>query len=452
MTKSLKNLWDRFLFLDRGILPTTRLILALLLLSIGFLVLTSFKLSWEIIIGLNLFILFGSLVDLFFSPRKKNLSAIRKLPPEVERGLTTQIEVEVTNNSTYGLSYRLVDGIPDSFTKSFPIKGKISGETTSRIIYQTEAMDRGDYQINKLYFRYKSLLGLWEKQLTFSIEDHVKVIPNLSESRKYLENAQKFLLYEGVKIRKQQTGTGEFSKIRSYVVGDDPRTINWRQTAKLHEVMTNEYEPEHGKYITILLDCGRMMGAELEKGNRLERAIESAITVATAALQNGDYVSMLAFSTDVKVFVPAGKGITHLQTILQAVYNLKVDAVESNYGAVLSYLETVQKKRSLLLMFSDVQTFVREESALVYLRKLRKRHYFLMIGVEDATLNQRIDEKPTTIQKAMLKSMAQQQMLVKKREKQKWENQGLMMVEAKEDKLAVTAVSYYINIMNRNLL
>lgn len=414
--------------------------------------LSSFELSWGLIIGLNLFVLFGSLVDLFFSPRKKYLSANRKLPSEVERGLPTLIEVEISNNSTFGLSYRLVDGIPDSFTKSFPIKGNISGKTTSRITYQIEAMERGDYQINKLYLRYKSLLGLWEKQLTFTIEDHVKVIPDLSETRQYLENAQKFLLYEGVKIRKQQTGTGEFSKIRSYVVGDDPRTINWRQTAKLHEVMTNEYEPEHGKYITVLLDCGRMMGAELEKGNRLERAIESAITVATAALQNGDYVSMLAFSTDVKVFVPAGKGITHLQTILQAIYNLKVDAVESNYGAVLSYLETVQKKRSLLLMFSDVQTFVREESALVYLRKLRKRHYFLMIGVEDETLNQRINEKPTTIQKAMLKSMAQQQMLVKKREKQKWENQGLMMIEAKEDKLAVTAVSYYIDIMNRNLL
>ncbi|MFS0823384.1 DUF58 domain-containing protein [Bacillus sp. 1P02SD] len=452
MTKSLKSLWDRFLFLDRGILPTTRLILVLLFLSIGFLVLSSFELSWGLIFGLNLFVLFGSLVDLFFSPRKKYLSAVRKLPSEVERGLPTQIEVEISNNSTYGLSYRLVDGIPDSFTNSFPIKGKISGETTSRITYQIEAMERGDYHIKKLYFRYKSVLGLWEKQLTLTIEDQVKVIPDLSETRQYLENAQKFLLYEGVKIRKQQTGTGEFSKIRSYVVGDDPRTINWRQTAKLHEVMTNEYEPEHGKYITILLDCGRMMGAELEKGNRLERAIESAITVATAALQNGDYVSMLAFSTDVKVFVPAGKGITHLQTILQAIYNLKVDAVESNYGAVLSYLETVQKKRSLLLMFSDVQTFVREESALIYLRKLRKRHFFLMIGVEDETLNQRIKEKPTTIQKAMLKSMAQQQTLVKKREKQKWENQGLMMVEAKEDKLAVTAVSYYIDIMNRNLL
>ena len=450
----MKSWWDRFLFLDKGILPTTRLISVLLLLSIGFLVLSllKFDLSWGILIGLNLFVIFGSVVDLFFSPRKKHLSAARKLATEMERGNSTPVEIEITNASTYGLTYRFVDGIPASFSNLFPIKGKISGQTTTRITYETEATERGDYQINKLYFRYRSLLGLWEKQLTFTENKQVKVIPDLSETRQYLENAQKFLLYDGVKIRKQQTGTGEFSKIRTYVVGDDPRTINWRQTAKLREVMTNEYEPEHGKYITILLDCGRMMGAELDKGNRLERAIESAITVAAAALQNGDYVSVLAFSTNVKVFIPAGKGIAYLQTILEAIYNLQVDAVESNYGAVLSYIETVQKKRSLLLLFSDVHTFIREESALVYLRKLRQRHYFLMIGVEDATLNQRINESPTNVQTAMLKSMAQQQMLVKKREKRKWENQGLMMVEAKEDKLASTAVSHYIEIMNRNLL
>ncbi|MEK5442867.1 MULTISPECIES: DUF58 domain-containing protein [unclassified Fredinandcohnia] len=451
MTKSLKSWWDRFLFLDRGILPTKRLIILLLILSIGFFLSLS-KLSWELMIGLNLFMIIGSLVDLLFSPNKKQLAAKRKLQAEIERGLPTSIDIEVTNHSTFGLSYRLIDGIPGSFTQPFLISGRISGETTSRITYVTRAMERGDYQMNKIYFRYKSYLGLWEKQFTFTISNEVKVIPDLSETRQYLENAQKFLLYEGVKIRKQQTGAGEFSKIRSYVVGDDPRTINWRQTAKLQEVMTNEYEPEHGKYITILLDCGRMMGAELKKGNRLERAMESAITVATAALQNGDYVSFLAFSTDVKVFVPAGKGMAHLQTILHAIYSVKVDAAESNYGAVLSYLETMQKKRSLLLLFSDIHTFLREESMLIYLRKLRQRHYFLMVGIQDATLNKRIDENPTTVQSAMLKSMAQQQMLVKKKEKQKWEKQGLMMVEADEDKLAITAVSYYINIMNRNLL
>ncbi len=410
------------------------------------------EISWSMIIGLNLFFLLASFVDLYFSPKKKQLSAKRKVQEEIERGLAIPVEIEITNHSSFGLTYRFIDGIPDSFTHSFPIRGTIAKEKSSKIIYKTKASDRGDYQITKLYFRYKSFLGLWEKQITFPLTNDVRVIPDLSEARHYLENAQKFLLYEGIKIRKHQTGTGEFSKIRSYVVGDDPRTINWRQTAKLHEVMTNEYEPEHGKHITILLDCGRMMGAELEKGNRLERAIESAITVATAALKNGDYVSILAFSSEVKTYVSAGKGLAHLQTILRAIYGLKVDASESNYGAVFSYLETVQKKRSLLMLFSDVYTFIREESALIYLRKLRQRHYFLMIGIEDPVLAQRVKENPSNDHIAMLKSMAQQQVLEKKQRKRKWENQGLIMIEAKEDKLAVTAVSYYIDIMNRNLL
>jgi hypothetical protein len=42
--------------------------------------------------------------------------------------------------------------------------------------------------------------------------------------------------------------------------------------------------------------------------------------------------------------------------------------------------------------------------------------------------------------------------LFKRREKIKWEKQGLQMVEAPEEQLAVTAVSHYIETMNRNLL
>ncbi|WP_350448822.1 DUF58 domain-containing protein [Rossellomorea vietnamensis] len=280
----------------------------------------------------------------------------------------------------------------------------------------------------------------------------MKVIPDLTETRKVLEDAQRFLLYEGVKIRKMQSGAGEFSKIRNYVVGDDPRKINWRQTAKLREVMTNEYEPEHGKYITILIDCGRMMGAELKKGNRLERSLEAAMTVTAAALQNGDYVSVLAFSKNVKVYIPPAKGMAHLQTILHRIYNLEVDAAESNYAAVLHYVQTVQKKRSLLLLFSDIHTFLHEDNALYYLQRLRRQHLFLMIGIEDEMLMKRIKSEPVDEIQAMMKSMAQKQMLVKKREKSKWEKQGLLMVEAREEKLATTAVSYYIDLMNRGLV
>ncbi|PLS09533.1 DUF58 domain-containing protein [Neobacillus cucumis] len=452
MTKSLKSLWARFLFQDKGILPTKRLLLVYLILSLIFVISSLLGLSWTFVITFNLFVFCVSILDLLFSPSKRQLSFKRALPKEMERGVTYPIEIEVSNSSASALHYRILDGLPQSFDRPFPIKGHISKDTAAVITYQTTAYIRGNYLVQKLYFRYSSLLGLWEKQTTVDLAETVKVIPDLTETKQYLENAQAFLKYEGLKIRRQKSGVGDFAKIRNYVVGDDPRKINWRQTAKLQEIMTNDYEPEHGKYITILIDCGRMMGAELTKGNRLERALEAAMTVTAAALKKGDYVSMLAFSNKIHVYVPPAKGLAHLQTILQAIYNVKVNPAESNYGAVLRYLETVQKKRSLLLLFSDVSSFLHEESALVYLQRLRQRHMFFMIGVEDETLVSRLKEKPDTVHQAMVKSIAQQQVLIKKREKNKWEKRGLQMIEASEEKLAVTAVSRYIEIINQNLL
>ncbi|MGG3467045.1 DUF58 domain-containing protein [Neobacillus pocheonensis] len=453
MTKSLKNLWARFLFQDRGILPTKRLLLLFLILSFVLIGVSSWtSMTWTYVIIVNIFLFIVSLLDLLSSPKKNQLYFKRILSSEMERGIPYSFKVEVRNDSEYPLSYRLIDGIPQSFEQCFPLVGSVPKESTITISYETIARERGLYEIQKLYFRYQGMFGLWEKQVTVELADSVKVIPDLTETKQYLENAQQFLLHEGLKIRKFRSGAGDFSKIRSYVVGDDPRKINWRQTAKLQEVMTNEYEPEHGKYITILIDCGRMMGAELQKGNRLERTLEAALTVTAAALKKGDYVSVLAFSKGIKTFVPPAKGMTHLQTILQAIYNVKVDASESNYAAVLQYLEMVQKKRSLLLLFSDVRTFLYEESALSYLKKLRQRHLFLMIGMEDRSLQKRINEEPVDVQSSMVKSMAQQQLLIKKREKIKWEKQGLQMIEAHEEKLAISAVSHYIDIMNQNLL
>lgn len=452
MTKSSKSWWARFLFQDRGILPTGRLLILFLILTIALTIGSVWNVPWEYILTVNFLFIVISLVDLLFTPNKKQLFFTRTISVEMERGIPYTVKIEVKNDSPYTFAYRFIDGVPQSFDRHFPIAGTVPKNSAAAVSYDTVALERGHYEIQKLYFRYRSILGLWEKQVTPELGDSVKVIPDLTETKQYLENAQQFLLHEGVKIRRQRSGIGDFAKIRSYVVGDDPRKINWRQTAKLQEVMTNEYEPEHGKYITILIDCGRMMGVELKKGNRLEKSLEAALTVTAAALQKGDYVSVLAFSKEIKVYVPPAKGMAHLQTILQAIYHLKVDVAESNYAAVLQFLEMVQKKRSLLLLFSDVRTFLHEESALSYLKRLRQRHLFFMIGIEDQTLGKRIKEEPKDVQTAMLKSIAQQQELFKKREKSKWEKQGLHMIEAREEKLAITAVSHYIDIMNQNLL
>ncbi|MBM7715980.1 uncharacterized protein (DUF58 family) [Bacillus thermophilus] len=453
MTKLSKNWWGRFLFRDRGILPTKRLLILFGVLSMGLFMIGFFsEISWRAVIIINILLFLASLLDLLLSPKKGELTFERELPEQMERGLPDEIQVKVRNRSQHFVSYKFMDDLPQTFECPFPVFGHMQKESSASISYETTAWQRGRYEIIKLYVRYKSVLGLWEKQTTFDLPKTVKVIPDLTETKRYLESAQRYLLYEGTKIRKSQKGTGEFSQIRRYVPGDDPRMINWRQTAKLREVMTNEYAPEHGKYIMILIDCGRMMGAELAKGSRLERVLDAVVAVTAAALQKGDYVSVLAFSKEIKKYVPPAKGMEHLQTILEAIYDLEADPVEPNYAAVFAFLETVQKKRSLLLLFSDVRTFLHEEMALSYLQSLRRRHQFLIMGMEDLPLLERADDEPVTVQAAMIKSIAQQQILFKKREKAKWERQGLQLIEAPEESLAASAISGYIEIMNRNVL
>ncbi|WP_042144134.1 DUF58 domain-containing protein [Paucisalibacillus sp. EB02] len=452
MTKLLRNLWGRFLFQDRGIVPTKKFLVFYLFISFTITLLTLVGISWVAVFVLNAMILLVSFIDLFFTPKRSQLILKRSIPKQLERGITYSVGIDVENLSDLSCKVQLIDGTPQSFKVNSPIIGLIPKREKVKLSYHIVAPVRGKFELNKLYFRYASSLGLWKKQSSAEVIDEVNVIPDLIETKKYLEDAQKYLMHEGLKVRKHKTGVGEFSQIRNYVVGDDPRKINWRQTAKLQNVMTNEFEPEHGKHVMILIDCGRMMGAELRRTNRLEKALEAAITVAAAALDNGDYVGVIAFSKQVSVFVPPDKGMAQLHKILESVYHLEVDASESNYLQALQYLQSVQKKRSLILLFSDIQTFLQEDRTLMYFEGIRKRHLFLLVTVEDELMVKRAKEEPTGVNQAMVKGVAQQQILHKKRQKAKWERRGFILVEAKEERLATDAVSQYIHIMNQGLL
>lgn len=453
MKKSWKNLSDRFLFRDRGILPARGLLISFFVFSIGIIILFSMLgVAWTNVFIIDSIFLFASLLDLLWSPKRSELTYKREMPEEMERGRTYTTEITVENTSNRPMHIRIKDEVPQTFHTTLPLRGWTDARGRKRFSYDLTAPVRGKYHMEKMHIRYRSKLGLWEKQTVSRINDTVKIIPDLRETKRYLEDAQRFLLHEGVKIRKDQGGEGEFAQIRKYALGDDPRKINWRQTAKLQEVMTNEYEPEHGKYITILIDCGRMMGAELEKGNRLDRTLEAALTTAAAALENGDYVGVLAFAKEVKVYIPPDKGMNHLHVILQSIYALEAEPFEANYPFVITYLQSVQKKRSLILLFSDIDTFLHEEGALYYLLRLRRRHLFFVIGIEDNELAKSARQKPRDVQEAMIKSNAQEQMTNKKREKVKWEARGLLLAEASGTELAATAVSHYIRVMNQGLL
>jgi uncharacterized protein (DUF58 family) len=433
-------------------LPTKRLMSLYLLLTVPILIAAYFGFGWRAFFILNLLLFILSLIDWWLLPRREQLSVWRRVNSEVERDQPLQVILQLKNESSFPTRFQLMDELPPSFGKNSILTGQISSNGTRELSYEALPASRGDFYLNLVFLRFQSVLGLWEKQMSFETPNKISVIPDMTAVRGQLASLQALLLHEGSKVRKSRIGGGEFAQIRNYVVGDDPRKINWRQTGKQAELMTNVYEPEHGKYITLLIDCGRTMGIELTKVNRLERAIEAALTVAAVALRQGDYVSVMVFSNQVRAFVPAGKGMAHLQTIIKAVYNIHVDSYESNYLKAFDYMERVQKRRSFMLLFSDLDPFLFEETSLFSIQRVRRRHLFLLLGLSDPMVAQWIKAEPIDTRTIMVKSAAQREVLRKSREIKRWNRLGLEMLEVPEEHLASKAVSRYIEIMNRGLL
>lgn len=216
--------------------------------------------------------------------------------------------------------------------------------------------------------------------------------------------------------------------------------------------MTNQYRPEQGKVLTILLDCGRMMGVELEGKTKLDLTIESELTLAAVALKQGDQVALLAFSHEIKTYVPPGRGLAHLHTLVEAVYDLQSDFVESNPLQALEYLHRQQKRRSLIVLFSDMENYLLEDQLGAYLWRLRRSHLLLLLSLADPLLHEwsRTETKDSRL--AYIKALAQRFWLDRKAFQQKMIGAGIQVLDIPADQLTLTVVNSYLDIKSREAL
>ncbi|WP_134684460.1 DUF58 domain-containing protein [Brevibacillus migulae] len=456
MTRSSKKRSPLFQFLARHlfhhfVLPTKKMIVlafaGALAVAIGYALGAGTYLLW--ITNGALFLL--SLLDWITMPKRREIQVTRSLPEEVDIGQPVEIGIEVHNASGQTILIRILDDLPLVFAPMEPLVSRVQGKRAA-LQYQTVGQERGKYVFAFLYVRFSGWLGLWEKQIKISQEQAIKVLPDLSAVRGYLASMQESLVLDGQRIYKRQNSGTEFHAIREYVTDDDPRKVNWSATARAGKLMTNLYRPERGKIVTILLDCGRMMGVELDSRVKLDRSLEAALTLAAVALRQGDQVAVLAYSSEIKAYIPPNRGIAHLHTIIETVYDLRSDFVESNHAIALSYLHRYLKKRSMLVLFSDMESYLLEDQLQAYLLRLRKTHALLLLSLQDPLLFAWSRIPLQTKKDAYIKSMARKFLHERNHYKQKMIAQGIQVLDVPADQLALSVVNSYLELKSREVL
>ncbi|MEC0227367.1 DUF58 domain-containing protein [Paenibacillus alba] len=459
MTTSSKKRSALFRFLDRRliqdfILPTNRFIL---LATVGAIVnMIAFVWSRDsvqpVFWSYNALLILLSGIDLLLLPKRSSWTVQRKLPEQMDVRSSAQISIELGAQGTAHVQVEVMDDLPPTFQlESGQFSGAFRG-TAPSIFYTVKALERGKYDFKFVYLRYWGGMGLWKKQVRIQHQAEIEVYPDLSQVRGVLGAVQDALILEGHRLFKKQRSGSEFSYIRDYVQGDDIRHINWKASARTTKLMTNLFQPEKGKIVTLVLDCGRQMAIELEGQVKLDRTLEAALTLAAVALKQGDQVSLVAYSNQVKVYVPPGKGLPHLQALTRAVYDLRTDFVESSTQVAFTHVLRFLKKRSLVVLFSDMESYLYDQEMLPYVQRLRRSHHVLLLSLQDPLIHGWVRIRAEDSKQAYRQSMAHKFTTDRYAYVAKMAGNGIPVMDVPADQLTLSAVNAYLDLKSRDHL
>jgi uncharacterized protein (DUF58 family) len=147
----------------------------------------------------------------------------------------------------------------------------------------------------------------------------------------------------------------EFSEHRKYVPGDDIRMIDWNVYAKTQRYYIKKYRAETNMKCFLLVDASMSMGYSYSPGTmtKMDYSISCAAALSYLMCRQQDPVGLVTFDSEIRNFVEARSRESQLFNILSVLAKTPVGGT-TDVGSSLIEIATLIKKRSLVLVFSDL--------------------------------------------------------------------------------------------------
>ncbi len=117
----------------------------------------------------------------------------------------------------------------------------------------------------------------------------------------------------------------------------------------------------------------------------LDHALNAVLMLAYVALRQGDAVGMLAFSDRIHAYVPPRGGARQMNHLLHASFDRFPALVESRYDLAFLHLSRKCRKRTLVVLITNLIDEVNAEQIQSYLGTLGGRHLPLCVLLQRPT-------------------------------------------------------------------
>ncbi|MEZ6094504.1 MAG: DUF58 domain-containing protein [Pirellulaceae bacterium] len=449
----------------RRAFPTLRMVgLAVVPLLFSLLTIYDGSLYWLSLVA-NVLLLIVVAMDLVFGrPGKSSFSFERQLQRVMSLAKSQVVDLEMTNHSKRNWDVEIADDLPIEFIAE-PASISLDSPALSRrqFSYRVSSNQRGAFWLRGTHLRVGTRLKLWNVYHFYELPAEVNVYPDLKQISEYglLARTNRLNLM-GVRRSRRIGQDNEFERLRDYSRDDNPKFIDWRATARKRKLIVKDFQQNQNQSIIFMVDTGRMMTNHSGEISMLDHALNAMLMMSYVALKQGDSVGLMTFSNRVHRYTPPKSGTRQVNRLLHAVFDQHADYSESNFDSAFSQLSTCTRKRSLVVLITNVIDEINAGYIERHLSNLTGRHLPLGVLLRDHDLYDPL-EAYANVNELTSDGATDNRMLMNAAaaaEIAKWrftalrslEHKGVLVIDTFPEQLSSTLVNRYLEIKARHLL
>lgn len=399
-------------------------------------------------------LLAATIADIAILYSRRGIVASRQLADRLSNGDDNDIRLRVESSYPFALRLTVIDETPFVFQRrDVDFLLRLKPREGKTIVYKLRPTQRGVYGFGRIRVFVRSALSLAERRYTCGESQDAKVYPSYLMLHKYELLAMNNRLTEmGVKRIRRAGNNTEFERIKEYVEGDNYRSVNWKASARRHQLMVNVYEDERSQQIVSVIDKGRPMQQAFQGMTLLDYAINASLMLSYVAVRKTDKAGLVCFADHTDTFVAPSRRHGQMERLLDALYSQQTRWSESDFGDMLATINKRLTKRSLLVVytsFANTQAMTRQ---LPYLKQLNLRHKVLVVFFADNEMRDFVNSSPRSTeeyyQHVIVEKMLYEQRLIVSQLRQ----HGILSMLTTPQNLSVDVVNRYLELKERQAI
>jgi uncharacterized protein (DUF58 family) len=392
--------------------------------------------------------------DLALLPDRAGYTVQRLVPEPFSLGELEEVRLVVQNPGAAGLEARVSDHAPAELNPHpRELPGRFDSSGRLEVRYATSSPRRGAFRFGPVDLQVSRGDGWWRRQVRLPSPEEVAVFPNVVAIKRVQLTLRRGLrAMAGLRRARPPGASTAFAGLRDYVRGDDVRRVSWTATARRDRPVVVEVEAERGQQVMIALDCGRLMTAPAGELDKLDHAVNAALMLAWVAQAYGDRVGLMTFDDRVTGFIKPERGSSQIRRLTEALYAIKADYVEPDFGHAFTHLALRLGRRSMVVVLTDVQDPEASKELVAHCLRLAARHLVLVVAMSDPAVMRARDQSITSSARAYEWAAAEEFVASRRESFELLRRGGVLGLDVVAGSLSPALVERYMELKERALL